>query len=132
MRTLRLQGYVCSVSATDTPLCVGWLQGLPGDDELLPPQVEESPAYPIGRITIHCTAARWVCARHAEGTQGCSRLPAFLFVCSACWHPWGLQALGMVAALPPAGPLFKPSSLCAGRSYDIKGLREQLEQGGYM
>lgn len=49
-------------------------QGLPGDDELLPQQVEESPAYPIGRITIHCTAA----------------------------------------------------------SYDIKGLREHLEQGGYM
>ncbi|PRW58417.1 Sporulation RMD1 [Chlorella sorokiniana] len=49
-------------------------QGLPGDDELLPPQVEESPAYPIGRITIHCTAD----------------------------------------------------------SYDIKGLRQHLEEGGYM
>lgn len=51
---------VCVVRHADIPApCHPHPQGLPGDDELLPPQVEESPEFPIGRITIHCTAARW-------------------------------------------------------------------------
>lgn len=40
--------------------------GLPGDDELLPAAVEEAlPSYYTGRITIHCTAARWAMAECA-------------------------------------------------------------------
>lgn len=92
--------------------------GLAGEEELLRVAVEEAPEYRTGRITIHCTAARYWGVLGARvgrraGRRAAAALPAGRLAC---------RCSQQCCSCRPC---------CAPCSYDLKGLREHLEKGGY-